>query len=137
MYKPLALAHKRKVHFSKCFSLPEQQCFGLEKVLLKKQVTKRTSTTLTPGKKLWVLAKGSSAPSPPPSLLLPFCFEAPSSKRSKSRLGAATRRAAVHPAGVLSQTTLCGPWAPLLLFGVLSSPLLPSVGSTRFLESHQ
>lgn len=66
-------------------------------MLLKKQVTRRTSTALIPGKKLRVLAKGNSAP--PSSFPVGF-GAAPSSKWSESSSGGRdSRSGSAIPAG--------------------------------------
>lgn len=58
--------------------------WSLEKMLLKKQVTRRMSTVVILGKKLGVLAKGNSAP---PSSFPLGCGAAPSSKWYESSSG--------------------------------------------------
>lgn len=71
--------------------------WSLEKMLLKKQVTRRTSTALIPSKKLGVLAKGNSAP--PSSFPLGF-GAAPSSQQSESSSGGRdSRSGSAIPAG--------------------------------------
>lgn len=94
-----------------------------EKILLKKQVTRRTSSALRPGQKALGFGPGDLGC----FLFLPPCAWSTSSNDLSPPPVAVTSQVAVpSQQGALPQTTLCGPQAPSLLFGVLSNTHLPA-----------
>lgn len=106
----------------------------LEKMLLKKQVTRRTNTALDAGKSSGPWARGTSVP---PSSF-PFVFGSTLLKIFKVLLWwlGPARAAMPSQQGALSQTTTVWAWAPLLLSEMLPNPLAhpSSVGSARCSE---